>query len=49
VARAIVCAIKKRKRTVVIDWRYGVLVWFWRLIPGWLWVRLRIVKTKEKN
>lgn len=49
VARSIVSAIKKRKRTVVIDWRYGVLVWFWRLIPGWLWVRLRIVKTKEKN
>lgn len=49
VARSVVDAVKGRKRTVVIDWRYRVLVFFWRLIPRWLWVRLRIVKTRNKN
>lgn len=42
VARAIVCAIERRRGVVVIDWRYRLLVFCWRLIPRWLWVRLRI-------
>ncbi|MDL2221100.1 SDR family NAD(P)-dependent oxidoreductase [Parabacteroides sp. OttesenSCG-928-N08] len=42
VARQIVKAIDKRRRSIVIDWRYGVLVFFWRLIPEWLWERLSI-------
>ncbi len=42
VAHHIVEAIKKRKSVVTIDWRYRILVFFWRLIPRWLWIRLRI-------
>ena len=42
VAAAIVRAVDRRKRVAVIDGRYCVLVFFWRLIPRWLWVRLPI-------
>lgn len=35
-------AIKKKKRIAIIDWKYSILVFFWRLIPRWLWVRLPI-------
>ncbi len=44
VARRIFRAIVRRKRRVVIDRRYAVLVFFWRLIPEWLWERLPIRK-----
>ena len=42
VARHIVGAIEMGRVVVTIDWRYAVLVFFWRLIPRWLWVRMRI-------
>lgn len=42
VAAHLVHALKHKKRRVVIDWRYRVLVFFWRLIPEWLWERLPI-------
>lgn len=42
VARHIVSAIEKGKEVVTIDWRYRLLVAFWRLIPRWLWVRMKI-------
>ena len=42
VARQIVKGILSRKRTVTIDWRFRLLVFFWRLIPSCLWVRLKI-------
>lgn len=42
VASQIVKAISRRKRVAVIDWRYQILVFFWRLIPRWIWVRLPI-------
>lgn len=42
VARKIVSAISKRKNSIVIDWRYSILVFFWRLVPGWLWRRMKI-------
>lgn len=45
VAKKIVKAIKRRKEVIVIDWRYALLVFFWRMIPRWLWVRLAI-RTK---
>lgn len=43
VARSIVKAIYAKKRKVTIDWRYRLLVSLWRLIPDWLWERLRIL------
>lgn len=42
VARRIVRALNRRESVVTIDGRYRLLVFFWRLIPRWLWVRLRI-------
>lgn len=42
VAKKIVNAIYRRRSVRIIDWRYRVLVFFWRLIPRWLWVRLSI-------
>jgi len=42
VAASIMRAIEKKKRVAVIDWRYRILVFFWRLIPRWLWERMKI-------
>ena len=42
VAKDIVKAISKKKRVAIIDWKYRILVFFWRLIPRWIWVRLPI-------
>lgn len=42
VAKEIVYAIEKKKSIRIIDWKYRILVFFWRLIPRWLWVRLTI-------
>ncbi len=41
VAHSIVRAIERRQRVCTIDWRYRILVFFWRLIPRCIWVRLR--------
>ncbi len=41
-------AVKRGERSVVIDWRYRLLVFFWRLIPRSLWERLPI-QTKRKG
>ncbi|OUO00084.1 SDR family NAD(P)-dependent oxidoreductase [Bacteroides clarus] len=42
VARHIVRALKHKKRVAVIDGRYSLLVFFWQMIPRWLWERLPI-------
>lgn len=42
VAEQIVKAIEKKKRVVVIDYRYKILVFLWKLIPQWIWERLPI-------
>ena len=42
VARHIVSGIERRKRVLVIDWRYRILVFFWRLIPRRIWRMLPI-------
>lgn len=44
VARHIVKAIYSRRRKVVIDWRYRLLVAFWRIVPDSVWERMRFVK-----
>ena len=41
-AQQIVKAITQKKRRAVIDWKYAILVFFWNLIPDWIWVRLPI-------
>lgn len=42
VATHIVKAIDRRQPVAVIDGRYRLLVFFWRIIPRWLWVRLPV-------
>ena len=42
VARKLLRAVGFRRHVSVIDWRYRFLVFFWRLIPNWLWRRLKI-------
>lgn len=42
VAREIIRTLKHRRRIRIIDWRYRLLVFFWRLIPRPLWERLRV-------
>lgn len=42
VARHIVRALEKKKRIVLIDWRYRIIVALWRLIPPFIWKRLPI-------
>lgn len=42
VAQQIIKALNKKKRVVVIDVRYRILVFFWRMIPRWIWERLPI-------
>jgi len=42
VAQSIVRAINRKKRVAIIDWRYKILVAFWRLIPKCLWVRMKV-------
>ena len=42
VALDIVDALKRKKRVAIIDWRFRLLVGFWRLIPNWIWLRLPV-------
>ena len=42
VARKIVSAIERRRRVEIIDWRYKILVFFWRMIPRQMWKRLPV-------
>lgn len=42
VAQKIVKALCQKKRRVIIDWRYAILVFFWKLIPSYIWERLSI-------
>ena len=46
VAGAIFRALCRRRRRIVIDARYRLLVFFWRMLPEWLWERLP-VRTKS--
>lgn len=46
VAEEIVSKLEKKKSVITVDWRYRILVFFWRLIPRWIWVRLKIATKK---
>ena len=49
VARRILEACDRRSEVVVIDWRWRLLWWAWRLVPRWLWIRLRIGRIGERD
>lgn len=40
--RLIVKALNSKKRIAVIDWKYRILVFFWRLIPRCVWKRMSV-------
>ena len=42
VARDIVRSIYRHRHVRVIDYRYRILTFFWRLVPRWLWRRLKL-------
>ncbi|MFI3292543.1 MAG: SDR family NAD(P)-dependent oxidoreductase [Rikenellaceae bacterium] len=42
VSRKIVRAILSRRRRVVIDWRYAMLIAVWKLIPRCVWERMKL-------
>jgi len=42
VARDIVRSIKKRRHVRIIDWRYRILTAAWRLIPRYIWRRIKL-------
>jgi short-subunit dehydrogenase len=42
VAHDIVKSVYRQRHVRVIDFRYRLLTFFWRLIPRWLWRRLRL-------
>ncbi len=42
VARDIVSSIRKHRHVRIIDARYRVLTFFWRLVPNFIWRRLRL-------
>ncbi|MGN0087327.1 MAG: SDR family NAD(P)-dependent oxidoreductase [Alloprevotella sp.] len=41
-ARHILRGLERRRTVLTIDWKYRLLVLFWRLIPRCVWVRMRI-------
>lgn len=42
VAQRIMKALYRKERSVIIDTRFRVLVFFWKLIPRWLWENLSV-------
>jgi len=48
-AKKIYKAIIKKKRKVVIDWKYAIITFFWRLIPDFIWERLKIDVSENKK
>ncbi|MDD3162400.1 MAG: SDR family NAD(P)-dependent oxidoreductase [Bacteroidales bacterium] len=42
VAAHIISAIARKKRVIVIDYRYAIMVFFWKLIPSCLWERMSV-------
>lgn len=42
VARDIVQSINRRRHVRIIDWRFRILTFFWRLIPRWAWRRFKL-------
>ncbi len=46
VAAEIVAKVGKRKQIITVDWKYRILVFFWKMIPRWIWVRIPVVSKK---
>ena len=46
VANEIVDGLERRKSVITVDWKYRIVVFFWRLIPRFIWLRLKIASKK---
>lgn len=44
-ARDILKGVLAKKSVVTVDWKYRILVFFWSLVPRWIWVRMSIATT----
>ena len=44
-ARCILRGLRRRRRIIIFDWRFRLLVALWRMIPRWLWERMTIVRN----
>ncbi len=44
VAKVIIKGLKRKKRNLIIDWKFRIVVFFWRLIPSFIWERI-VVKN----
>ena len=44
-ARCILQGLRRRRRIIIFDWRFRLLVALWRMIPRWLWERMTIVRN----
>lgn len=42
VAREIVRGLERRKEIITVDWKYRIIVSLWRLVPRWVWVRMKV-------
>jgi len=48
VARKIVRGLLKGKRRMIIDWRYRLLVFVWKMIPERIWEKINLYKMIRK-
>lgn len=46
-ARTVVDGIERRKTVVTVNGLYRMLVFFWQLIPRWLWIRMPVGRPKK--
>lgn len=49
VANQIVEALYHRRRVVVIDRRWQLFTFFWRLVPHWIWRKMKIGKASSHH
>lgn len=48
-AKHIIKGLEQKKRIITFDWKYKILVFFWRLIPRPVWERLTIIRASQKS
>ena len=41
-AKRIKKAIDRRRTSAVIDWKWAIVVALWKMIPNWIWYRLKV-------
>lgn len=47
VAKKIVKAIQHKRKRIIIDRRYSALIFFWKLIPHCIWIRMSVKSSKK--